>query len=165
MIFEVLTERMLAKERKSNLYFSNCRSLEVLQFFLRESEEALKFNNMSCTMRRNVDNLIESALKVGENHGGIISDNRFSNIVLAIYPVVAGNNITMMFYDMIVRKNLRKDREDIYKKLLKNQNLLMKALTKNVENKDRRRYLEGLNIIIDACIIDLEHDIELLNKR
>ena len=60
-------------------------------------------------------------------------------------------------------KKLRESKELIYKNAIAKQTAIVKALKEETDaDKERIEYLNGLNILLQSAIKDLQHDLGIL---
>lgn len=81
-------------------------------------------------------------------------------------PVVALGVGAVGITSHIKNKKLRESKEILYKNALSKQTAILKAL-KEESNADKERieYLNGLNVLLQAAIKDLQHDLGIALQR
>ena len=92
--------------------------------------------------------------------GGLIGGGMAAGIAVLAAPAVVLGGAGIGVASHIKNKKLREAKELIYKNALAKQNAILKAL-KEESNADKERieYLNGLNILLQSAIKDLQHDL------
>lgn len=92
--------------------------------------------------------------------GGLIGGGMVAGIAVLAAPAVILGGTAIGVTSHIKNKKLRESKEILYKNALAKQTAILKAL-KEERNADKGRidYLNGLNILLQAAIKDLKHDL------
>ncbi len=92
--------------------------------------------------------------------GGLIGGGMVEGIAVLAAPAVVLGVTAIGVTSHIKNKKLRESKEILYKNALAKQTAIIKAL-KEESNADKKRieYLNGLNILLQAAIKDLQHDL------
>lgn len=92
--------------------------------------------------------------------GGVIGGGMAAGIAVLAAPAVVLGGAGIGVASHIKNKKLREAKELIYKNALAKQNAILNAL-KEESNADKERieYLNGLNILLQSAIKDLQHDL------
>lgn len=92
--------------------------------------------------------------------GGLIGGGMVAGIAVLAAPAVILGGASIGVASHIKYKKLREAKELIYKSAIAKQTAIVKAL-KEETNADKSRidYLTGLNILLQAAIKDLKHDL------
>lgn len=92
--------------------------------------------------------------------GALIGGGMAAGIAVLAAPAVALGGAGVGIASHIKNKKLREAKELTYKNALAKQTAILKAL-KEEQNADKERidYLNGLNIMLQAAIKDLKHDL------
>lgn len=92
--------------------------------------------------------------------GGIIGGGMAAGVAVLAAPAVILGAGGVAVASNIKNKKLKEAKELIYKNALKKQNAVLTALKQERDaDKERIEYLTGLNIMLQAAIKDLEHDL------
>ena len=92
--------------------------------------------------------------------GGLIGGGMVAGIAVLAAPAVALGGISMGVASHLRNKKLREAKELIYKNAIAKQTAIVKALKQETDaDKERIDYLNGLNILLQAAIKDLKHDL------
>ncbi len=92
--------------------------------------------------------------------GGLIGGGMVAGIAVLAAPAVALGGISMGVASHVRNKKLREAKELIYKNAIAKQTAIVKALKQETDaDKERIDYLNGLNILLQAAIKDLKHDL------
>ena len=108
--------------------------------------------------------LIDTANREGTTGtGGLIGGGMAAGIAVSAAPAVVLGGAGIGVASHIKNKKLREAKELIYKNALVKQNAILKAL-KEESNADKERieYLNGLNILLQSAIKDLQHDLGIV---
>lgn len=92
--------------------------------------------------------------------GGLIGGGMAAGIAVLAAPAVILGGAGIGVASHIKNKKLREAKELIYKNAIAKQTAIIKAL-KEESNADKERidYLNGLNVLLQAAINDLQHDL------
>jgi len=92
--------------------------------------------------------------------GGIVGGGMAVGVAVLAAPAVALGVGAVGITSHIKNKKLRESKELLYKNALSKQTAILKAL-KEESNADKERieYLNGLNVLLQAAIKDLQHDL------
>ena len=92
--------------------------------------------------------------------GAIVGGGMAVGIAVLAAPAVILGGVGVGVASHIKNKKLRDEKELLYKNALKKQTAIVKAL-KEESNADKERidYLNGLNVLLQAAIKDLQHDL------
>ena len=92
--------------------------------------------------------------------GGLIGGGMAAGIAVLAAPAVILGGVGLGVASHIKNEKLREAKELIYKNALAKQTSILKAL-KEESNADKERidYLNGLNILLQSAIKDLQHDL------
>lgn len=92
--------------------------------------------------------------------GGLIGGGMAAGIAVLAAPAVVLGGLGIGVTSHVKNQKLREAKELTYKNALKKQTALVKALkAESYADKSRIDYLNGLNILLQAAIKDLEHDL------
>jgi hypothetical protein len=92
--------------------------------------------------------------------GAIVGGGMVAGIFVLAAPVAIGAGISVAVSANLRNKQLRQEKERLYKEALKKHEAIIKALKKESEdNKERIEYLESLNILLQQAINDLRKDL------
>lgn len=92
--------------------------------------------------------------------GGLIGGGMVAGIAVLAAPAVALGGIGMGVASHVRNKKLREAKELIYKNAIAKQTAIVKALKQETDaDKERIDYLNGLNILLQAAIKNLKHDL------
>lgn len=92
--------------------------------------------------------------------GGVIGGGMVAGIAVLAAPAVALGGIGVGVTSHVRNKKLREAKELTYKNAIARQTEILKALEEETDaDKERIDYLTGLNILLQAAIKDLEHDL------
>lgn len=92
--------------------------------------------------------------------GGLIGGGMAAGIAVLAAPAVVLGGAGVGIASHIKNKKLRQAKELIYKNAIAKQTAILQAL-KNEQDADKERidYLNGLNLLLQAAINDLKHDL------
>lgn len=92
--------------------------------------------------------------------GGLIGGGMAAGIAVLAAPAVVLGGAGLGIASHMKNKKLREAKSLIYKNAIAKQTAILKALSeeKNAD-KDRIDYLTGLNVLLQAAIKDLQHDL------
>lgn len=92
--------------------------------------------------------------------GSLIGGGAVAGIAVLAAPAVILGGTGIGVASHIKNKKLREAKELVYKNALAKQTAILKAL-KEEQNADKERieYLNGLNVLLQAAIKDLQHDL------
>ena len=168
-------------KKKSDMKFQNQEALQQVQRVIDDADATLKDK-----LRRIKDSPIGEAVTgaagiaagagigftglyfggavVGLSAAGITSGLAAVGVLGA--PVVALGVGAVGITSHIKNKKLRESKEILYKNALSKQTAILKAL-KEESNADKERieYLNGLNVLLQAAIKDLQHDLGIALQR
>ena len=92
--------------------------------------------------------------------GSIIGGGMVAGIAVLAAPAVILGGLGIAGASSIRNKKLRQAKELLYKNALEKQTAIIKALKEECNaDKERIDYLNGLNILLQAAIKDLQHDL------
>lgn len=92
--------------------------------------------------------------------GSIIGGGMAAGVAVLAAPAVILGGAGVGIASHVKNKKLREAKELIYKNALKKQTAIVKALKEESDaDKDRIDYLNGLNVLLQAAIKDLKHDL------
>lgn len=92
--------------------------------------------------------------------GGLIGGGMVAGIAVLAFPAIALGGIGMGVASHVRNKKLREAKELVYKNAVAKQTAIVKALKKEADaDQERIDYLKGLNILLQAAIKDLKHDL------
>ena len=92
--------------------------------------------------------------------GGLIGGGMTAGIAVLAAPAVILGGVGVGITAHIKNKKLREAKELVYKNALAKQTAIIKVLKEeNDADKERIDYLNGLNILLQAAIKDLQHDL------
>lgn len=92
--------------------------------------------------------------------GALVGGGMVAGIAVLAAPAVALGGIGMGVASHVRNKKLREAKELIYKNAIAKQTAIVKALKQETDaDKERIDYLNGLNILLQAAIKDLKHDL------
>ena len=92
--------------------------------------------------------------------GALVGGGMVAGIAVLAAPAVALGGIGMGVASHVRNKKLREAKEMIYKNAIAKQTAIVKALKQETDaDKERIDYLNGLNILLQAAIKDLKHDL------
>lgn len=93
--------------------------------------------------------------------GGAVSASVAGIFVLAA-PVAVCAAAGVGVSSHLKHKQLRQERERLYKEVLRKHQAIIKALKEEADaDKERLEYLQGLNILLQQAIKDLQHDMSI----
>lgn len=92
--------------------------------------------------------------------GGLIGGGMVAGIAVLAAPAVILGGAGVGVASHIKNKKLRESKELMYKNAIAKQTAIVKAL-KEESNADKKRidYLNGLNVLLQSAIKDLQHDL------
>ena len=94
--------------------------------------------------------------------GGLIGGGMAAGIAVLAAPAVILGGAGIGTASYIKNKKLREAKELVYKNAIAKQTAILKALKEESDaDKERIDYLNGLNIMLQAAIKDLQHDLGL----
>ncbi len=92
--------------------------------------------------------------------GSLIGGGMVAGIAVLAAPAVVLGGIGMGAASHVRNKKLREAKELIYKNAIAKQTAIVKALKEEKDaDKERIDYLTGLNVLLQAAIKDLKHDL------
>jgi hypothetical protein len=92
--------------------------------------------------------------------GALIGGGMAAGIAVLAAPAVALGGVGMGIASHLKNKDLREEKELIYKIALAKQTAIIKALKEECDaDKERIDYLTGLNVLLQSAIKDLQHDL------
>ncbi|MCU9807463.1 hypothetical protein LEQ06_04260 [Paraclostridium sp. AKS46] len=92
--------------------------------------------------------------------GGIVGGGAAAGVLVLAAPVAVLAGVGVGTAAAMKRKQLKQEKERLYKEAVKKQNAIIKSLEKEAnESKERIEYLEGLNILLQTAIRDLKSDL------
>lgn len=92
--------------------------------------------------------------------GGIVGGGAATGVLVLAAPVAILAGVGVGTAAAMKRKQLKQEKERLYKEAVKKQNAIIKSLEKEAnESKERIEYLEGLNILLQTAIRDLKSDL------
>ncbi len=92
--------------------------------------------------------------------GGIIGGGMAAGVAVLAAPAVVLGGGAVAVASHLKNKRLREAKELVYKEALQKQTAILKALKEETNaDKERIDYLNGLNIMLQAAIKDLQHDL------
>ena len=92
--------------------------------------------------------------------GGLIGGGMVAGIAVLAAPAVILGGTAVGVTSYIKNKQLRESKELLYKNAIAKQTAILKALKEESDaDKERIKYLNGLNILLQAAIKDLQHDL------
>lgn len=92
--------------------------------------------------------------------GGLIGGGMVAGIAVLAAPAVILGGTAIGVTTHIKNKRLHESKELLYKNALAKQTAIVKALKEESNcDKERIEYLTGLNILLQAAIKDLQHDL------
>lgn len=95
--------------------------------------------------------------------GGLIGGGMAAGIAVLAAPAVILGGAGMGVASHMKNKKLREAKELIYKNALAKQTAILKALKDESDaDKERIDYLNGLNILLQSAIKDLQHDLGIV---
>lgn len=94
--------------------------------------------------------------------GALIGGGMAAGIAVLAAPAVVLGGIGVGVASHIKEEKLKQAKELLYKEAIKKQTAIIKALREEINaDKERIEYLNGLNILLQAAIKDLKHDLGL----
>lgn len=92
--------------------------------------------------------------------GGLIGGGMVAGIAVLAAPAVVLGGAGLGIASHVKDKKLREAKELIYKNALAKQTAILKALKEeSAADKERIEHLNGLNILLQSAIKDLQHDL------
>ncbi len=92
--------------------------------------------------------------------GGLVGGGMVAGIGVLAAPAVILGGIGVGAASHIRNKRLREAKELVYKNAIAKQTAIVKALKEETDaDKERIEYLNGLNILLQSAIKDLQHDL------
>ena len=92
--------------------------------------------------------------------GSLIGGGMVAGIAVLAAPAVVLGGAGIGSASHVKNKKLREAKELVYKNALAKQTAILKALKEESDaDKDRIEYLNGLNILLQSAIKDLQHDL------
>ena len=96
--------------------------------------------------------------------GSIVGGGMVAGIGVLAAPAVVLGGLGVGVASSIKNKRLREAKELVYKNAIQKQTAILKALRDESDaDKERIDYLNGLNIMLQAAIKDLEHDLGIVD--
>lgn len=94
--------------------------------------------------------------------GGLIGGGMVAGIAVLAAPAVVLGGAGVGIASHVKNKKLREAKELIYKNAIAKQTAIVKALKEETDaDKERIEYLNGLNVLLQSAIKDLQHDLGL----
>ncbi len=95
--------------------------------------------------------------------GGLIGGGMVAGIAVLAAPAAVLGGIGVGVASHVKNKNLRQAKELVYKNAIAKQTAILKALKEETAaDKERIDYLNRLNILLQAAIKDLQHDLGIV---
>lgn len=95
--------------------------------------------------------------------GGLIGGGMAAGIAVLAAPAVVLGGAAIGVTSYIKNEKLRESKELLYKNALAKQTAVIKALKEEGNaDKERIEYLNGLNVLLQAVIKDLKHDLGII---
>lgn len=92
--------------------------------------------------------------------GGLVGGGAAVGVAVLAAPAVILGGAGVGIASHVKNKKLREAKELLYKNALAKQTAIIKALKEEADaDKDRIDYLNGLNILLQSAIKDLQHDL------
>ena len=92
--------------------------------------------------------------------GSLIGGGMAAGIAVLAAPAVILGGVGIGAASHVKNKKLREAKELVYKNALAKQSAIIKALKEEANaDKERIEYLKGLNVLLQAAIKDLQHDL------
>ena len=92
--------------------------------------------------------------------GGLVGGGMAAGVAVLAAPAVILGGGAIAVTSHVKNKRLREAKELVYKEALAKQTAILKALKEESDaDKERIDYLNGLNIMLQAAIRDLQHDL------
>jgi len=92
--------------------------------------------------------------------GGLIGGGMVAGIAVLAAPAVVLGGVGVGVASHIKNKKLREAKELLYKNAIAKQTAIVKALKEETDaDKERLDYLNGLNVLLQSAIKDLQHDL------
>ena len=92
--------------------------------------------------------------------GGLIGGGMAAGIAVLAAPAVVLGGAAIGITSHVKNKTLQESKELLYKNAIKKQTAILKALKEESDaDKERIDYLNGLNVLLQAAIKDLKHDL------
>ncbi len=92
--------------------------------------------------------------------GGIVGGGMVAGVFVLAAPVAVLGGIGVAVASHLKNKQLRQEKERLYKEALRKHNAIIKALKDEVyADKERLDYLQSLNILLQRAIQDLRKDL------
>lgn len=92
--------------------------------------------------------------------GGLIGGGMAAGIAVLAAPAVVLGGAGLGVASHVKNKRLREAKELVYKNAIAKQNAILKALKEESDaDKERIDYLNGLNVLLQSAIRDLQHDL------
>lgn len=92
--------------------------------------------------------------------GGIVGGGMVAGVFVLAAPVAVLGGIGVAVASHLKNKQLREEKERLYKEALRKHNAIIKALKDEVyADKERLDYLQSLNILLQRAIEDLRKDL------
>lgn len=92
--------------------------------------------------------------------GGLIGGGMAAGIAVLAAPAVVLGGVAIGITSHAKNKKLQESKELLYKNAIKKQTAILKALKEESDaDKERIDYLNGLNVLLQAAIKDLKHDL------
>lgn len=92
--------------------------------------------------------------------GGLIGGGMAAGVAVLAAPAVVLGGAAIGITSHVKNKKLRESKELLYKNAIAKQTAILKALKEESDaDKERIDYLNGLNVLLQAAIKDLKHDL------
>jgi hypothetical protein len=92
--------------------------------------------------------------------GALVGGGMVAGIAVLAAPAVVLGGASLGAVSHVKNKKLREAKELLYKNALSKQTAILKALKEETDaDKERLDYLNGLNVLLQAAIKDLQHDL------
>ena len=159
-------------KKKKNMNFQSMESMQSVVNVVNEAAAAL--NDKNRTIRESaIPEVLAGALGagigsvgsfaalyglgvVGLSAAGITSSLAAAGSIVGGGLAAAGVGVA----SHLKNKQLRQEKERLYKEALKKHDAIIKAMKAEVDaNKERMDYLQSLNILLQQAIKDLQHDL------
>ena len=92
--------------------------------------------------------------------GGIVGGGMAAGVFVLAAPVAVLGGVGVGVAAHLKNKQLRQEKERLYKEALSNHDAIIKALKEEADaDKERMNYLQSLNILLQRAITDLQKDL------
>ena len=148
--------------KKKNMNFQSVESLQSIVNVVNEAAAAV--NDKKRTIRESaIPEVLAGALGAGIGlaaAGGIVGGGMVAGIFVLAAPVAVLGGVGVGVASHLKNKQLRQEKERLYQEALSKHDSIIKALKEEADaDKERIKYLQSLNILLQRAVTDLQKDL------